>query len=282
MGKSIGILSIKGGVGKTTTTVSLGAALAQQGKNVLLVDGNFSAPNLALHLGIINPKYSLLDVLQDKANALGAIQETDYGFDIIGGKINTKKIFYPHYLKLKEKIQHLKYHYDIILIDSSPSLDHETLAAMIASDKLLIVTTPDHATLSCTIHAVKVAKQKKVPIAGIIINRVYGKKFELSPEQIEEMTGVSVLAVIPHELNIPKALSELKPSTFESRETDAVVEYKKLAAFLIGENYKDKRFKTKIKKFFSRKVSKQEVNRQIKNKRNRIKKDEDEESNEED
>ena len=65
MGESIGILSIKGGVGKTTTTVSLGAALAQQGKNVLLVDGNFSAPNLALHLGIVQPEISLYDVLKE-------------------------------------------------------------------------------------------------------------------------------------------------------------------------------------------------------------------------
>ncbi len=271
MGESIGILSIKGGVGKTTTTVSLGAALAQQGKNVLLIDGNFSAPNLALHLGIVQPEISLFDVLKGKANALGAIQETDYGFDVIGGRLNMKKVFYPDYLRLKQKIQHLKYHYDVILIDSSPTLDHETLSAMMASDRLLIVTTPDHATLSCTMHAVNVAKKKKVPIAGIILNRVYGKKFELSLEQIEKMTGVPVLAVIPHDINILEALSELKPSTFETKENEAVVEYKKLAAFLIGESYEDKRFSTKLRSFFSKKVPKQEVNRQTRNKKHRIK-----------
>ncbi len=262
MGESIGILSIKGGVGKTTTTVALGAALAQQGKNVLLLDGNFSAPNLALHLGIVNPQTSLYDVLNSKANALGAVIQTDYGFDIIANRLAFKKIFYPSYLKLKEKVQHLKYHYDVVLIDSSPSLDHETLAAMMASDKILIVTTPDHATLSCTLHAVKVAKQKKVPIIGLVINKVYGKKFELSLPQIEEITGVPVLAVIPHELTIPQALSELRPTTTQSKETDAVVEYKKLAAFLVGETYKDKRFKTQFKNLFSSKVSKQEINRQ--------------------
>ncbi|MEM4152788.1 MAG: AAA family ATPase [Candidatus Pacearchaeota archaeon] len=261
MGESIGILSIKGGVGKTTTAVALGAALAQRNKNVLLVDGNFSAPNLALHLGIVKPEIGLYDVLQGKANALGAIIQTDYGFDIIANKLAFKKVFYPDYLKLKEKIQHLKHHYDIILIDSSPSLDHETLAAMMASDKILIVTTPDHATLSCTLHAVKVAKQKKVPIIGLILNKVYGKKFELSLEQIEEITGVPVLAVIPHELTIPEALSELRPTT-QGKETDATVEYKKLAAFLVGESYKDRRFKTRLRNLFSSKIPKQEINRQ--------------------
>ncbi len=264
MGESIGILSIKGGVGKTTTTVALGAALAQQGKNVLLVDGNFSAPNLALHLGIVKPAISLYDILQGKANALGAIIQTDYGFDIIANRLAFKKIFYPNYLKLKDKVQHLKYHYDVILIDSSPSLDHETLAAMMASDKILIVTTPDHATLSCTLHAVKVAKQKKVPIIGIVLNKVYGKKFELSIAQIEELTGVPVLAVIPHELSIPEALAELRPTTFSKKDSDAIVEYKKLAAFLVGNTYKDKRFSTKLKQlFYSNKIPKQELNRQI-------------------
>ena len=263
MGEAIGILSIKGGVGKTTTTIALGAALAQQGKNVLLIDANFSAPSLLLHLGIVQPEISLYDVLQDKANALGAIIETDYGFDVIGNRLALKKIFYPNYLKLKEKVHHLKYHYDIILIDSSPSLDHETLAAMMASDKILIVTTPDHATLACTLNAVRIAKQKKVPIIGIILNKVYGKKFELSLEQIEEFTGVPVLAVIPHELTLLKALAELRPVTVQEKETDAIVEIKKLAACLIGRTYKDNRLKTKLKNLFFRKIPKQEINRQI-------------------
>lgn len=263
MGEAIGIISIKGGVGKTTTTIALGAAMTQQGKNVLLVDGNFSAPNLALHLGIVSPEISLYDVLQDKANTLGAIIQTDYGFDILANKLSLKKVFYPNYLKLKEKIQHLKYHYDTILIDSSPSLDHETLAAMMASDKILVVTTPDHATLACTLHAVKIAKQKKVPIIGLILNKTYGKKFELSLPQIEQITGVPVLAVIPHEVGILEALSELRPAVYGKKDTDISVEYKKLAAFLSGTTYIDRRFKTRLKGLFSKRVPKQEINRQI-------------------
>jgi MinD-like ATPase involved in chromosome partitioning or flagellar assembly len=260
MGESIGILSIKGGVGKTTTTLALGSALAQQGKKVLLVDANFSAPNLAMHLGITNPRFSLYDVLQERANALGAIIETGYGFDLIAGNMLSNKVFYPHYMKLKSRIQHLKYHYDVILIDSSPSLDHETLAAMLASDKLLIVTTADHTTLACTMHAVKIAKKKNVPIMGIILNRVYGKPFELSIEQIEHAAKVPVLAVVPHELGVLKALSEMKP--LGEKDSDAVIEYRKLAAALIGKSYKDKRFMSQLVNMFRKTIPRQEVNRQ--------------------
>ena len=74
MGKIIGIISIKGGVGKTSVVIALGAAMANEfDKKVLLVDGNFSAPNLALHLGLINPEITLHHVLNNRANAENAI-----------------------------------------------------------------------------------------------------------------------------------------------------------------------------------------------------------------
>ena len=52
MGKLIVVSSGKGGVGKTTTSVNLSAALAKQGKNVILVDANLTTPNVGLHLGL--------------------------------------------------------------------------------------------------------------------------------------------------------------------------------------------------------------------------------------
>jgi len=62
MGKAIGVISLKGGVGKTSIVVALGAALSELGKKVLLVDGNLSSPNLGLHLNIINPEKTIHDI----------------------------------------------------------------------------------------------------------------------------------------------------------------------------------------------------------------------------
>ena len=65
--ETIGIISIKGGVGKTTTVANLGAILASTfDKKVLLVDANISSPNLGYHFGFINKEFSLKDVLNDK------------------------------------------------------------------------------------------------------------------------------------------------------------------------------------------------------------------------
>jgi len=69
----------------------------------------------------------------------------------------------------------LKKRYDVILIDSSPSLNEETLAVILASDELLVVTTPDYPTLGMTMKSVKIARQRGTPISGLIINKVYKK-----------------------------------------------------------------------------------------------------------
>ncbi|MEK6885715.1 MAG: AAA family ATPase [Nanoarchaeota archaeon] len=260
--KTIGIISIKGGVGKTSAVGALGASLANDyGKKVLLVDANFSAPNLGLQLGIYNPEVTLHHLLDDKSDLKGAIQETGYGFDVIPGAQIYKKL---NPFKLGEKLREAKKKYDIILIDSSPNMNEEILATMIASDELLVVTTPDHVTLSSTLHAIKLAKEKRTPITGIILNKVYNKKFEVRIEDIEALTGVNVLAVLPHELSVLQALSNSMPSTM-NKYSDTTKEYRKLAACLIGEKYSEGKL-SKIKEMFSRwagGVPKQEINRTL-------------------
>lgn len=258
MGKIIGIISIKGGVGKTTTVSNLGTILAKDfGKNVLIVDANFSAPNLGIHLGIVQPEKSLSDIMKNKADIHNAIYKHELGFSIIPGSLLTNKI--DVYL-LKKKLKEVKDEYDIILLDSSPNLNHEILATMVASDELLVITTPDYPTLSTTLGAVKTAKQKKTPIVGLILNKVLNKKFELTTEDIENASNCPVLAVLPNEIKILEALSLVKPAALHTPMSNAIVEYKKLAAFLLGQDYNDTRLKTKINNILG-KVSKQELNR---------------------
>lgn len=260
-GRIIGVISIKGGVGKTTTVSNLGTVLANQfGKKVLLVDANFTAPNLGLHLGVVKPKVTLHDVLSGKVNAVDAIYNHEYGFHMIPASLVSKGM---DPLKLKDKLKTLKSYYDVILLDSSPSLNNEILATITASDELLVVTTPDYPTLSTTMNAVKVAKQRKTPITGIILNKVRNKKFELSLSDIEYAAETPILAVLPDHVSVLEALQYTKPVTMHDEKNDISVEYTKLAAALIGEKHKDKRFTRKITRFFSRDLPRQDVNREL-------------------
>ncbi|RLG14975.1 hypothetical protein DRN69_03650 [Candidatus Pacearchaeota archaeon] len=255
MGKTIGIISLKGGVGKTSVVGALGYALSDFDKKVLLIDGNLSAPNLGLHLNIINPKITLHNILNRSANARDAICKLD-NFDIIPSSLSSNLRINP--LKLKDRIKFLKRDYDIILMDSSPALNEETLAVMLASDRLLVVTTPDHPTLSTTIKSVKLAKKRGVPIDGLILNKVHDKNFEISVGEIERITDVPVMAIIPYDINALKAVSNLVPFTQYKSKSKGSIEYKKLAATLIGEKYNPFSFKNLFKN-----PSRQEINREI-------------------
>ncbi len=252
MSRVVGIIAVKGGVGKTTTVANLAASLANDfNKKVLVVDANFSAPNLGLHIGVVNPRHTLHDVLAGHTEIEKAVYEHDYGFHLITSSLKSQnKKINPY--RLKQAISRIKNDYDIILIDSSPTLNEEMLAAMLASDELLVVSTLDYPTLSCTLSAIKAAKQKKTPIAGLILNKVLKKDFEIPIERIESLIKVPIIAALPHDLKVLEALSNLMPSTLYHPKRDIAVNYKQLAASLINEKYQDPRLAARIKRLFSR------------------------------
>ena len=255
MGKTIGIVSLKGGVGKTSSVVALGDALSGFGKKVLLVDANFSAPNLGIHLNLINLQNTLHEVLVGESNISNAVVNLD-NFDVLPSRVFSNFQFSP--LKLKDKLRSLKDKYDIVLIDSSPALNQETLAAMLASDELFVVATPDYPTMAMTLKAIKLAKQRGIQINGLILNKAYNRNFEISVDDVEETLEIPVLAVVPHDISVLKSLNKFEPLT--KRNSEAGEEYKKLAASLIGVEYKP----IKVRNFFKwLKPKKQDINRTI-------------------
>lgn len=257
MGTTIGILSLKGGVGKTSTVVALGDALADFNKKVLLIDGDLSAPNLGMHLNIIDPEITLHHVLRGEANPKDSVCKLE-NFDIIPASIFNKSQVNP--LKLKDKIKSFKRGYDVIVIDSPPSISEETLGVMNAADKLFIVTTPDYPTLSTTLKIAKMIRQRGAPLNGLILNKVHNKDFELSLKNIEDTTDIPIMAVIPHDINILKSQSRFIPSTKSKPKSESSEEYKRLAAALLGEKYKPLRLKRAFRWI---KPKRQDINRTI-------------------
>lgn len=257
MGKVIGVVSLKGGVGKTSSVVSLGASLANLGKNVLLVDANLSAPNLGMHLDLVNPEKTLHHVLNDEISIHEAVYKS-HGFDVIPSTVFNSSEISP--LKLKSKIRALKDKYDVIILDSSPSLNDETLSVILAADEILVVTTPDFSTLSMTLKAANLAKKRGTPITGLILNKVYGRKFELSLDDIEKTSSIPVMAVVPHDVHVMKSQANFVPSVHFKPRSQGSHEYMKLAALLVGEKYKP----SNVYEFFSKvSPSRQEINREI-------------------
>ena len=261
MSRVIGVISIKGGVGKTTTAVNLATVLANDfNKKVLLVDANYYAPNLNFHLGILDPINTLNDVFQDKIKIFDAVYKHNLNFHFIASSLISRQI---DPMKLRNQIKTIRSFYEVIILDSSPSLNDEMLSVMLSSDELLVVTTPDYSTLSTTLKAIRVAKQKGIPINGLILNKVRKNKCELSLNDIEKATGIHVLGILPDEEKTIEAQHSLTPITQYLPNSEMSIEYKHIAAALIHEKYNDPRFFSNIKSFFSRKIDKHEINREV-------------------
>ena len=155
--KVIAISNQKGGVGKTTTTVSLGVGFAQKGKRVLLIDTDPQG-SLSIALGYKRPddfQYSLAEVFQDvlldrTPRPEEAILHTDEAVDLLPANIMLSGLELQLTAAtcresiLKKLIQPLKSEYDYIIIDCMPSLGLLTINALVAADSVLIPTLPHY------------------------------------------------------------------------------------------------------------------------------------------
>ncbi len=258
MGKVISFVSLKGGVGKTTLSASLATELANKyDKRVLLVDANYSAPNLGLHMDIISPGRTMHDVLSpSKTRMTGAIHEK-HGVDVVPGNFMFNKEYHP--MKLRAKLAHVKKMYDFVVVDSSPALNEEIISAMLASDSLFIVSTPDYPTLSCSMKIARVADQRGVDVSGIILNRVRKGNSQVSLSEVEESVGIPVVASIREDKKVGRSLYHRVPMPLYSKRSQFSKEVSKLGAAMIGLKDKKKGWRS----WMNREPKREEVNREV-------------------
>ena len=143
--RTIAVANQKGGVAKTTTVASLGAALVEQGRKVLLVDLDAQSC-LTFSLGL-DPEMidlSVHDVLLGRVGAAMAIQQTDDGIDVLPATIElagteAQLLTKPgREFALRTALEEVSQAYDAVLLDCSPSLGVLTLNALTAADEVII------------------------------------------------------------------------------------------------------------------------------------------------
>src|SRR3990167_445433 len=127
MAKLLTIISGKGGVGKTTTAINLGAALNSFGKEVIVVDANLTTPNVGLHLGAPIVPVNLNHVLLGKAKIADAIYEHESGTKIIPSSLSVKELRRLNHRKLKDVGRSLRRMADYVIYDSAAGLGEEAV-----------------------------------------------------------------------------------------------------------------------------------------------------------
>jgi len=141
----VAVTSGKGGVGKTSTSVNLGIALAQQGKRVVILDADLGLANVEVLLGL-NSLYNLQHVIDGEKSLMQVLVQGPGGLQLIPGSSGIAKLadLGP---KARANIIHgldeLQYETDFIIIDTMAGIGQNTVSFCAAADELILVTTPE-------------------------------------------------------------------------------------------------------------------------------------------
>lgn len=226
----LGVFSCKGGVGKTTTLANVSLSMSQLSKgNVLAIDANLSAPNLGLHFGELDPKLTIHDALAGEVPVEKVILDY-HGLDVILGSIAYGEEV--HLVDLKGLLDPLRSKYKVILIDSAPGIGSEVIAAMKTCDEIIIVTNPEIPTVASTLKTFRAAERYKVPILGVVVNKVRNEPFELPIKDVKKALGWPIISVIPEDIKVREATAAGIPVVSYDPKSPAAVEFRKLGEFL--------------------------------------------------
>ena len=228
----IGIFSCKGGVGKTTTAINLATFLNEKfSDDVIVVEANLTAPNVGIHLGIVDSAITMHDVLAGRESLERAVSVSKDGMHYIPGSIAVSEEI--HLVDLKSSLTPLKKKYKYIILDSAPGLGPEVIAAVKASDELLVITNPEIPTIATTLRTFRAAERYKTPITGVVVNMVRGKKYEVPISEIKKTLGWPIAAVVPDDDKVRESLTAGTPVLRHAPRSPASKKFRELGEDLL-------------------------------------------------
>ena len=246
MGRVISIASQKGGVGKTTTTINLGACLAQENKRVLVVDIDPQG-NATSGLGINgnDQRNTVYEVLIGQADIADAIMPTALAtLDLLpaGQRLSGAEVelvgMMARETKLKACLAKVREEYDYIFIDSPPSLGLLTVNSLTASDSVLIPLQCEYLALeglTQLIGAIRLVQDHLNPalrIEGVLLT-MFDARLNLSQQVAEEarkfFSDRVYKAVIPRNVRLSEAPSFGKPIVLYDPHSSGAESYRELA-----------------------------------------------------
>lgn len=236
MTKFIAILSGKGGVGKTTTATNLGHALSSIGKDVIIVDANLTTPNLNLHLGAVDLPTTFHDVVQERVPITNAIYEHKSGVKVVPASMALSDLKELDFHKARNALRQLKGLTDVVIIDGAAGLGDESVVMLEAADEVLIIANPDITSVSGAVRTVKISKEMKKLVLGVVLTKVTGDKIELKDDDVESILELPIIAKIPYGKEVREAVVKKFPATHAFPNCKASREYRNLAQRLSGNN----------------------------------------------
>ncbi|MCR4368966.1 MAG: cell division ATPase MinD [archaeon] len=236
MGRVIALVSGKGGVGKTTITANLGIALSKHGLNVCVIDADIAMANLSLLLNMQNSPITMHDVLLGEANIQDAIYDGPAGLKFVPSGLSLESYRRIDSERLQGIIDSIKGQFDFILLDCAAGIEKNVLAAIAASDEVLLITMPTSPSIADVLKAKITAQRLGSKAIGVIINFVRDEKGEIKKDDVMKMLELPVLASVPFDDEVRRSFMQesVMPIMVRKPTTPAAIAIQKAAAKLSG------------------------------------------------
>lgn len=244
MGKIVVFANQKGGVGKTTTAVNLGAYLAEMGRRILLVDFDPQG-NSSSGLGVQAKGRGIYEVISGRVPIAQAIRGTSVGnlsiipsdIQLTGATIELIELDGKEYV-LKGALKSVQEQFDYIFIDCPPSLGILTVNGLVAGEYVIIPLQCEYFALEGlslllkTIQRIQQGYNRELKIGGILFT-MYDIRTRLAHEVVQEVTSFFkekvFRTIIPRNVRLSEAPSFSKPISQYDPECIGARSYRKLA-----------------------------------------------------
>lgn len=236
------MISGKGGVGKTSLSVNLGISLSKLGNEVTVVDTDFSASNLGVHLGRYDHPVKVQHVLEGEDDPENAVFRHPSGIKAMVAS-NEIRMVEPDEDEIEEILNHAREISDYVLVDCPPGLNSTVENIMMACDELMILTMPTQSSGINAAQIIERAKELRIPVLGTIVNMAEeDPEMELVDREVEMMTESHIMATIPRDKEVKKSLFENSPLVTEEPLSEAALEIQALAHRLDGKEFEKPKF----------------------------------------
>lgn len=238
MGRAIVITSGKGGVGKTTTTANLGAAIAQLGMSVVLIDADIGLRNLDVVMGLENRiVYHLVDVVRRKCTAQKALikdRRLDNLWLLPASQTDDKEAVTP--ADMRKLVGELKAAYDYVLIDCPAGIEQGFKNAIAGADEAVVVATPEVSSIRDADRVVGLLAAQDLS-TRLIVNRISTQMVKkgdmLSQTDVIEILALELIGAVPLDEHVVASTNKGMPAVLEGK-SGAAREFARIARRVIG------------------------------------------------
>jgi len=241
MGKVIVVTSGKGGVGKTTSTANIGAALTKIGNKVIVIDGDIGLRNLDVVMGLENRiVFDLVDVVEKKCKTRQAMIK-DKRFEglylIPAAQTRDKDSVSP--AQMKELCDELKAEFDYVIVDCPAGIENGFKNAIAGADSAIVVTTPEVSAVRDADRIIGLLEAHLVNDINLVVNRIKMNMVRngdmLNIDDILDILGVKLIGVVPDDENVVISTNKGEP-VIEYSNSMAGMAYNNIANRIAGED----------------------------------------------